>query len=134
MSDSYASLASISAVFGGFALTFLGVLLVSISGRTVDWIVRCSAVATVAFSVSALGWTLWSSQAAQNEARAATQWSTFLPLHRGLTLAFLSGVLLLFVALALTGFVRSRAMGWFTITVAVIGGAFALRVVVYFVS
>jgi hypothetical protein len=132
--DSYSSLASISTVFGGFALTFLGVLLVSATGRVVDWIVRCSAVATTAFTVSALGWSLWSAQAAESAARAISLSRTLMPLHRQLSVAFVAGVLLLFVSLALTGFVRSRAVGLFTTTVAIAGAVAAIYVLSFFVT
>lgn len=127
MFESYQQVAFINALLGGFAVTFLSVLLTSASReRVVSRIVAVTTLAACCFVLSALGST-FSAVAAARSGEIAPE---ILALRRPLSLLFLSGTALLFLALGLSGFVRSRRLGLFTAavaTAALAGGWMVMR-------
>ena len=102
-------LASISAVLGGFAVTFLSVVLTHEDPRRrVGVLLGVTMAAAATYFIVALGWSL----------SAATE----LPksLQRPLSLLFIAATGLLFVVLGLVGWLRSRALGMVTSALAVV--------------
>lgn len=124
MADYYGYLATISAVLGGFALTFFGALLTSTTGRTAGVTAGISAAATSAFAITAIGWGLAASGLALASAEGlpqATQFITaFRPLHRLLSIALIAGIFLFVGALGMAGWIRSRALGLVTTALAAV--------------
>ena len=110
-------LASISAVLGGFVVTFLSVVLTHRDERRrVGLLLAVSTAAAAAYFVAALGFSL----IAATGREAALQ--------RPLSLLFIAATGLLFVVLGLGGWLRSRALGYTTtlLAVAAAGGAWAV--------
>lgn len=110
-------LASISAVLGGFVVTFLSVVLTHQDGRRrVGLLLSVSTAAAAGYFVAALGFSL---MAATGREAA---------LQRPLSMLFIATTGLLFVVLGLGGWLRSRALGYTTtvIAVAAAGGAWVV--------
>lgn len=124
MADYYGYLATVSAVLGGFALTFFGVLLSGAPDRKTGVTAGLSAAATSAFAVTALGWGLAASglalASADGAARATQFIDDFRPLHRMLSLGLIAGIFLFVGALGLAGWIRSRALGLVTSSLAAV--------------
>lgn len=118
MAELFRELAFITAILGGFAITFLSVLLTaSAADRMVDWIVAVTTAAAICFVLSALGATF---------AAVVASWADPLPgevesLHIPLSLLFLGGTILLFFMLGMSGWIRSRSLGIATTVIAAIG-------------
>lgn len=107
-------LASISAVLGGFAVTFLSVVLTHQDPRRrVDVLLGVTTAAAASYFIVALGWSL----------SAATELHP--GLQRPLSLLFIAATGLLFVVLGIGGWLRSRALGTATTALAFLamGGA-----------
>jgi hypothetical protein len=138
MADYYGYLASISAVLGGFALAFLGVLLTAPEGRAVSWTTRCAAFATGLFTVTALGWALGASALAAEAATSAERAREFVvgygATHRWLSMAFIVGIHGFLASLGTAGWIRSRRLGLFTSVVAIGSMLAVLRVLMHFVN
>ncbi len=138
MADYYGFLASISAVLGGFALAFLGVLLTAPDVRAVTWTTRCAALATGLFTVTALGWALAASGLAADAATSAERGREFMArfqtTHRWLSMAFIAGIHVFLASLGIAGWIRSRGMGVFTSLVALGSVLAVLRVLAQFVN
>jgi hypothetical protein len=138
MSDYYASLSSISAVLGGFALTFLGVLLTGTDSRAARWTVRLSAAATSVLIVCALGWALAASATALEASVSAERASAFIgryrETHRFLSLAFFVGIQLFLATLGTAGWMRGRSLGMFTTLLAAAGSVCVMWILSQFVS
>ncbi len=116
-------LASISAVLGGFVVTFLSVVLTHRdTRRRVGVILAVTTAAAACFFVSALGWSLIAATG-----REAT-------LQRPLSLLFLAATALLFVVLGLGGWLRSRALGYTTSAIAVAAACGAWAVIARFIQ
>jgi len=115
-------LASISAVLGGFAVTFLSVMLThGDPRRRVGVLLGVTTAAAAAFLLAALGWSL----VAATEPRPALQ--------RPLSLLFITATGLLFVVLGLGGWLRSRSLGAVTTAIAVTAGCGAWMVLRHFI-
>lgn len=138
MADYYGYLASISAVLGGFALTFFGVLLTNTTGRASAWTAGLSAAATGAFAITALGWALAASglaiESADGAAEAARFVADFRAIHRLLSLVLISGLFLFLGALGIAGWIRSRVLGLFTASIATTAIIAVLTILRHFVN
>lgn len=133
MLELFRQLAFINAILGGFAITFLSVLLTAPSThRIVNWVVGMITAAAACFILSALGSTFSAVIASRvtDGDLPGPVWS----LHQPLSLLFLAGTLLLFTALGMSGWLRSRGLGLATTVIAglsVIGGYFILLPFIY---
>ena len=141
MGDGFAQLGNISAVLGGFAVTFLAVVLTHPdTRRRADVAVTIATLAAACFFISALGWTLlatrYSAVAAQGLSRAqeAATLTNVAALPRSLSLIFLLGIFLLFTTLGLGGWLRSRTLGGVTTLIALGAGVIAANVLGRFIS
>ena len=140
MGDSYGQLAGVSAVLGGFAVSFLSVVLVlSDARRRVAAAVALSTLSAACFFLTALGWSLFSSQYAKVAASSGAARVTFETmleaanrLQRPLSLLFVLGILLLMATLGSGGWMRSRRLGMFTTAVAALATVMALVIVAAF--
>lgn len=124
-----------SALIAGFSLTFLVQLLTSESKRrVVSWTIGFSLAATAGMIVCALGWTLSAAVIINPSAQADfARWSATIGLlHHRLSLTFISGILLFLVGLGLCGWVRSRAMGVVSTTIALLAAAAAFSILKQF--
>ncbi len=116
----FSQIAFIAAVLGGFAFAFLGELLALNSSRRVwGWSIGATAAATISFIVSALGATFVA--AAAGRSTDAVLPESISALQRPISLWFLLGVMMLFVSLGLSGWVRSRSTGIITTCAAIVG-------------
>jgi hypothetical protein len=135
----FRQLAFTSALVGGFAFAFLGVLLTATSpSRVVGWTAGVSMTAAAGMVVCVLGWTLGASTVAIEAAKATTPDSfrvpgTFLRVHLYLSQVFLSSLLLFLVGLGLSGWVRSRALGVVSTLVAALAILASILVLLPFV-
>lgn len=115
-----AQMGGLSAFLGGFAATFLGTLLaLRAKGRTATIAIGFAAASSVAFIVAVVGSTALTA-ALHPE---APQFGA--PDVRGvqvvMTLAFTLGLYALLVSLGLSGWSRSRGVGWTTSLLAGLG-------------
>jgi hypothetical protein len=142
MGDSFGQLAAVSAVLGGFAVTFLSIVLtLADSRRRVAGAVALATTAAACFFLTTLGWALLAAFAAQVQAssgpariRLTTQFGTALTITRALSALFLLGVLLLTAMLGAGGWLRSRRLGVFTTSVAVLTAGAAFAIIRFFVT
>jgi hypothetical protein len=117
MTDAFAQLGSISAVLGGFAFTFLGVLLSRADTRAVvDWTCGVVIASASCFTLCALGWSasaVWIAQgiAGGGAAAGGAESGPVSGIHGPLSLLFVLGVFLFLTSLGLSGWVRSRRLG-----------------------
>ena len=137
MGDAFGQLSAICAVLGGFAVTFLGIVLTLADSRK-----RVEAVAAVAsdcaacFFLASLGWTLLAARSAQvasssgpAQAVLAQQLQTAITLRRPLSGLFLFGVVLLLITLGADGWLRSRRLGLITSGIAAAAAVAAVFIV-----
>ncbi len=141
MGDGFAQLASVSAVLGGFTVTFLAVVLtLADERRRVGVAVAVSTAAAVCFFACALGWSLFATvyntaaATGATQAEVAAHFARIKYLHSRLSLAFILGLAMLFVTLGVGGWLRSRALGWVTTGLALAGAAAAFAILREFVS
>jgi hypothetical protein len=128
----FRQLAFVSALIAGFSLTFLVQLLTAQSTRrVVNWTIGFSLAATATMILCALGWTLSAAVAIDPRAQAdLARWlGVFNLLHGRLSLTFIAGILLFLVGLGLCGWIRSRAMGIVSTTIALAAAAAALLII-----
>jgi hypothetical protein len=120
-------LTSVSAFLGGFAATFLGILLQSNSSRRhVGWAAGAAAVASASFMISVIAGTLVA-LVVNPSAPQGFATPQFLPWARQiLFVSFAVGIYSNLLSLGLSGWIRSRALGLVT-TIA----AFVSAVVVW---
>ena len=127
MNELFRQLAFITAILGGFAITFLSVLLTApATQRLVNRVAGVTAASAVCFVLSALGST-FSAVIASNAGDSLPR--EVEALHEPLSLLFLAGTVLLFVVLGMSGWMRSRPLGIATSVIAalgLIGGAFII--------
>jgi hypothetical protein len=116
-------LAGVSAFLGGFAATFLGILLQSNSSRRhVGWAAGSAAVASAAFMIAVIAGTLvgLALNPTAPQDFAAPQ---FLPWARRILFSsFGLGIYANLLSLGLSGWIRSRALGYVTSTAAFVSG------------
>lgn len=134
MSDYYNILASTSAVLGGFSLAFLGVILSGAQqSRAADWTVRLATLTATLFTVTGLGWSLAAS-AVSRIGSAESFLTSFGQSHRLLSLLFLAGIGLFVATIGISGWLRSRSLGWFSTLVAGAGLVLIVRVLSPFID
>lgn len=120
MAPFFSQMAFISAVLGGFSFVFLGALLtIDSSKRLWEWNMAATALAAIAFIISALGATFTAAAASVSEDGVLPE--KLAVLARPISLWFLLGIAMLFVSLGLSGWVRSRSTGIITTCVAIVG-------------
>ena len=114
-------IASMSAILGGFAATFLGVLLQSSdSRRHVGWAAGSAAIAAASFIIAVIAGTLLglvlNPEAPQGFATPSfNPWAT-----RVLFVSFAIGIYANLLSLGLSGWIRSRTLGIVTSVAAII--------------
>lgn len=134
----FRQLAFISALIGGFAFTFVGVLLVSEHrSRVVSWTSALSMAVSAGLVICALGWSVGASvmlmgAAAPAGADAAELSAALSLMHRRLSLVFIVSILFFFAAMGLSGWVRSRRMGFVSSAIAAVAAAGAAFVLLPF--
>ena len=117
--------AFISAVLGGFGFAYIGALLAVVrDNHAATWAAGVGIVASVVLILTTIAATFGAIYISMN---AATEYSA--PpgpvgvLWPALTAGLFLGPLLLFVSLGMSGFVRSRRLGYVTVVVAALGVA-----------
>ena len=133
----FRQLAFISALIGGFSLTFLvQLLIVHPERRIVNWTIGFAISASAGLIVCALGWTLSAAYIVNPRAQAdQVQLSALLShLHNRLSLAFIGSLLLFLVSLGTCGWIRSRAMGIVTTIIASIAAVGCLLILKLFLA
>ena len=99
-------LAFVSALVGGFAVAFLGVLLTQTSrSRIVEWTAGMALATAAGLIICVVGWTLMASHLATTTV-AAPAWLNVM--HSRLSVLFIGCMLMFLVSLGLSGWVRSR--------------------------
>ena len=141
MGDGFAQLASVSAVLGGFTVTFLAVVLtLADTRRRVDVALGVATAAAVCFFACALGWSLFAAVFNTAPATGATpeavaeHLARIRYLHSWLSFSFVLGLTLLFITLGVSGRLRSRALGLVTSGLALAGAAAAFAILREFVT
>lgn len=117
-------------MLGGFALTFLGVLL-TLRGRhrLVGWTAFLATTAAALFVLCALGWSLISLAAGVDSSDVALM-ATLQRWHMSFLYAFVGGIFGFLATLGLSGWLHSRALGIASSAVAVLAAtAFLLLIV-----
>jgi hypothetical protein len=128
MGDAFGQLAAVSAVLGGFAVTFLSIVLtLADARRRVAGAVGLATTAAACFFLTTLGWALLATltasvQASEGPVRAglAERLDIASAIQGPISTLFLLGVLLLVAMLGAGGWLRSRRLGLFTTGVAVL--------------
>jgi hypothetical protein len=117
-------LASVSAFLGGFAATFLGILLQSQSSRRqVGWAAGAAAVASASFMIAVIAATLLA-LAVNPAAPEGFALPQFIPWARQvLILSFALGIYANLLSLGLSGWIRSRSLGIVTSAAAFVAAA-----------
>ena len=142
MQDVFAQLAAVSAVLGGFVVTFLAVL-TSIRPKTrrVGFALAIAVAAAGLLILAALGWALFAAQAARIGDSSGTElamleqrWSLALPLLGRISAFFALGVLLLVCLLGTSGWLHSRRVGIITLLMAVFFAVNAITIIRPFVT
>ncbi len=119
MAEFFRMFAFINAILGGFAFSFLGVLLtVDSKHRVISWVTAITAGAAGCFIIAALGATF--SAVAAASAGASELPASISALHKPMSLIFLGGVLLLLISLGMSGWLRSRILGIVTTIIAIL--------------
>lgn len=122
MTEYYRQFAFVSSVLAGFAFGFYGTLLLGPTPhRTASGAAFLSVTASIAFLLVTLGTTFAASRSADLPvgAHLPAEITSEVPL---LSVLFLIGIFFLLTSFGLGGWVRSRALGIATTTVAAIGG------------
>jgi len=139
MADGVGQLAFISAVLGGFAVTFLALLLtLADTRRHVGAAIGVTIASAASFLISTVGWGLMAFVLAVRSSEGQTENGVpallaFGRLHEGLTTAFLLGVFLLLTTLGLSGWIRSRRVGLVSITIALTSAAICFAIIGRFI-
>lgn len=113
MAELLGQLGFVSAVLGGFAFTFVGALLtVSGDSRIYPWAFGTALFASLALMVAAVGSTLASLAAANAYPAELAR------VHELVSQAFLLGILALLLGAGLSGWLRSRVLGYVSSSIA----------------
>jgi hypothetical protein len=127
LADLFRQLAFISALIGGFAFAFLGVLLtVPSRSRIVEWTAGMATATVAGLMICVIGWTLMASDVITSTPAKASAEEFFKValklnrMHSRLSLLFIAGMLLFLASLGLSGWVRSRALGIVSTVIAVL--------------
>ncbi len=125
MDELFSSIGLVSAIIGGFAFTFVGALLATeSSSRVFNWVFALSMFAASSLMAAALGAVLTSLAAKQNF-DIDLAW-----MHQKVSLLFLAGILSLISAISLSGWIRSRQLGYVSLSVGAIAISMLLWVLV----
>ena len=140
LADVFRQLAFISALIGGFAFAFLGVLLAIPSrNRIVDWTAGMAMATVAGLLICVIGWTLMASEVAtatpaqagaEGVLQVAMKWNL---MHSRLSLLFIVGMLLFLASLGLSGWMRSRALGAVSTIIALLAAVGLMFVLTPFV-
>lgn len=126
LAELFRQLAFISALVGGFAFTFVGVLLIApAQRRVVSWTTGISMAASAGLVVCALGWSLGASMVMVGASMAGSADASALSIglrnmHLRLSLTFIIGIFLFLASLGLSGWIRSRVLGVISTSIAVL--------------
>ena len=140
IAEAFRQLAFISALVGGFAFAFVGVLLVApLQSRVVSWTAGISMAASAGLVVCALGWSLGASVVMMGATMDAGADKSALSasltiMHLRLSLAFLMSITLFFTCLGLSGWIRSRVLGVVSTSIAVLAAIASALVLLPFLS
>ena len=114
-------LATLSAFLAGFAIAFIGlVLTIPKPNPTAGWVAGSAAMAAAAFALSVVAWTMIALVLHPAAPTFIKQTAHLLSARLVGGLGFMIGVYSLVVSLGLSGWIRSRALGWLTTSVAVV--------------
>lgn len=136
VAEVFRQLAFISALIGGFSLTFLVQLLTAhVARRIAGWTIGFSMAATAGLIVCALGWTLSAAVATDPGAQAETMRlsGTLSGLHMRLSDGFVLSLVLFLISLGLCGWIRSKVMGVVSSTIALVAAALMLMILRLFI-
>jgi hypothetical protein len=133
LADLFRQLAFISALVGGFAFTFLGVLLASPSrSRIIGWTAGMAMATAAVLTVCVVGWTLVASRvllSASPESGGTFRLPAALnTTHSHLSQMFILGMFLFLASLGLCGWVRSRALGVVSTVITLLAAAALMSV------
>lgn len=121
LADMAVQLASLSAFLGGFSATFLATLLaIAQQRRLLTVTVALSCMSAVAFVVVVVAASMLSAMLHADAPKILAQSSIALP-RSIMSLAFGVGVFTLLLAIAVSGWLRTRATGWTTTLVGAVG-------------
>lgn len=122
LSSAAAQLGTLSAFLGGFAATFVATLLISRRrGRATGMTIGLSAAASVAFIVCVVGSTVLVTSLRPDAPADFSPVGYLNAVNVLMTSAFMVGIMALLIALGISGWTRSRAMGWATTCISGIG-------------
>ena len=140
IADIFRQLAFVSALVGGFAFAFVGVLLVApLQSRIVSWTAGISMAASSGLVICALGWSLGASMVLAGASMEAGAGKSALSaslntMHLRLSLAFTVSILLFFTCLGLSGWIRSRNLGIISTCIAVFAAIASVLVLSPFIT
>lgn len=130
----FRQMAFISALIGGFAFSFVGVLLaLTQKHRIINWIIIIAIMACSGLIVCTLGWTMSAFNAFQLAAEQQALPDFYKPLHRNLSLTFIASLLLFLISLGLSGWIRSQTLGMISTLIATIAVVAVLWILSYFI-
>ncbi len=139
--EAFRQLGSISAVLGGLAFASAAALLAvgavtddpRALGRPASITAGAAVASAACLIVSALTWVLMTVHAAGAAAAGQRILEQVVALNRPASLAFITGIILLFVSVGASGWVASRTLGIVTSAVAVLSGLASLLIIFQFV-
>lgn len=140
VAEMFRQLAFVSALVGGFAFAFVGVLLVApLQSRIVSWTAGISMAATSGLVVCALGWSLGASvvlvgTSMEPGADRSSLLASLNIMHPRLSLMFITSIFLFLCSLGLSGWIRSRNLGVISTCIAVLAAIASLLVMSPFMS
>lgn len=142
--QAFQQLGAISAVLGGLAFAAAAALLSVAAGtrdpqaldRPAAWTAGASIASAACLIIAALTWALLTVQAAGAAASGQPGMveAQLVALNRPASIAFITGVVLLFVGVGTSGWIASRMLGMITTTVALLAGVAALFIIFQFVN
>lgn len=141
MQDVFGQLAAVSAVLGGFVITFLAVFATVLEKtRRVGFALSVAVAASGSLILAALGWALLAAQKAKiaastgpDLAAATEQYAQAMPLLGRISAFFLAGILLLIVLLSASGWLHSRRVGILTLVLGIVFAANVVGIVAPFI-
>jgi hypothetical protein len=112
MDELFSTIGLVSAIIGGFAFTFVGALLATESKSSAfNWVFGFAMFAASSLMAAALGSVL-SSLAAKQGFEINLQW-----MHQKISLLFLAGILTLIFSISMCGWLRSRQLGYVSLSI-----------------
>ena len=114
-------IASLSAFLGGFAATFLGILLQSPNSRRhVGWAAGAAAIASASFMIAVIGGTVLVIVLNPQAPEGAGAPEFLAWVRKAIVVTFMLGIYANLVSLGLSGWIRSRSLGIVTSVAALI--------------